>query len=72
MNLTYSFPSVFQMLWHSINPCFDIQHWTSGTTAWHDILNQCLPGGLCCGAGAGEAEIILGAEVVIINFINIY
>jgi hypothetical protein len=40
MNLTYSFPSIFQMLWHSINPCFDIKSWTSGITDIGHLLRR--------------------------------
>ena len=46
MNLTASYPSIFQLLWHSINPCFDIKGWTSEYKDQKSTIKRCFWKGL--------------------------
>ena len=36
-----SYPALFQVLWHTVNPCFDIQNWTSSYRDQKSTIKRC-------------------------------
>merc|ERR1719350_2591913 len=36
-----SYPALFQVLWHSVNPCFDIRNWTSSYRDQKSTIKRC-------------------------------
>ena len=41
MDMRNSYPALFQILWHSVNPCFDIQDWTSNYRDQKSTIKRC-------------------------------
>ena len=41
MDMKNSYPALFQVLWHSVNPCFDIQNWTSTYRDQKSTIKRC-------------------------------
>ena len=41
MDMKGSFPALFQVLWHSVNPCFDIKNWTSSYRDQKSTIKRC-------------------------------
>ena len=41
MDMQNSYPALFQILWHSVNPCFDIEDWTSTYRDQKSTIKRC-------------------------------
>ena len=41
MDMQESYPALFQVLWHTVNPCFDIQNWTSSYRDQKSTIKRC-------------------------------
>ena len=41
MDMQSSYPALFQVLWHSVNPCFDIRNWTSSYRDQKSTIKRC-------------------------------
>ena len=42
LDLERSYEGLFQLLWHSTSPCFDIQNWTSTYRDQKSSIKQCM------------------------------
>ena len=42
LDLEKSYEGLFQLLWHSTSPCFDIQNWTSSYRDQRSSIKQCM------------------------------
>ena len=42
LDMEKSYDGLFQVLWHSSNPCFDIKDWTSSYRDQKSFIKQCL------------------------------
>ena len=64
-----SYPALFQILWHSVNPCFDIQDWTSTYRDQKSTIKRCKWKGIdvsCTSRERGVTVILLQVNCSVI------
>ena len=69
MDMRNSYPALFQILWHSVNPCFDIQDWTSTYRDQKSTIKRCKWKGIdvsCTSRERGVTVILLQVNCSVI------